>query len=127
MKHPHRDVASSTQIKDVFRRKLPYHSRVAAATVLPDDDCTCCSLSVLSCLLASCLISYFSLERNKQDRTGRKDDYLQTAAVTVDGNILLAGLTYGNWNGTNVGFAEAAAVKLDLDGTVLWRWQVQTC
>lgn len=52
---------------------------------------------------------------------------MNTAAVTADGNVVLAGHTQGHWNGTQVGFYDAAAVKLDADGTVLWRWQVKTC
>lgn len=40
---------------------------------------------------------------------------------------MLAGRTDGNWNGTNDGYFDAAAVKLDADGKVLWRWQVTTC
>lgn len=52
---------------------------------------------------------------------------MNTAAVTADGNIVLAGNTFGNWAGDFVGSADAAAVKLHSNGTVLWRWQVQNC
>lgn len=47
-------------------------------------------------------------------------DYIEAAAVTADGNIVLAGGT------TSVGSAEAASVKLHSNSTVLWRWQVKT-
>lgn len=47
--------------------------------------------------------------------------------MTADGNIVLAGWTLGSWANTMVGVTDAAAVKLDANGTELWRWQVKTC
>ena len=37
---------------------------------------------------------------------------------------MLAGETYGNWSGTSTGSLDFAAVKLDANGTEVWRWQV---
>lgn len=46
-----------------------------------------------------------------------------------DGSVILAGVTERNWAGTNPDFESTgddfAAVKLDADGVVEWRWQVR--
>lgn len=50
---------------------------------------------------------------------------MTAAAVAQDGSIILAGSTAGDWNGSIVGTRDFAAVRLDVDGTELWRWQVR--
>lgn len=59
----------------------------------------------------------------RQDGTGNFDSF-QAAVPTGDGSAVLAGVTFGSWNGTNAGSGDFAAVKLDTNGTVDWRWQV---
>lgn len=44
--------------------------------------------------------------------------------ATPDGGIVLAGNSFGDWNGTNAGEEDFIAVKIDTDGKELWRWQV---
>ncbi|CAN0451410.1 unnamed protein product, partial [Laminaria digitata] len=52
-------------------------------------------------------------------------DALAAISIGEDDIIVAAGSTDGNWNGTNVGGGtQFAAVKIDSDGTELWRWQV---
>lgn len=58
-----------------------------------------------------------------QDGTSENDG-ISTAVATGDGSAVLAGFTYGLWNGTTDGSYDFAAVKLDANGTVQWRWQV---
>ena len=38
--------------------------------------------------------------------------------------MYLVGDTFGNWSGVNEGARDFAAVKLDANGSELWRWQV---
>lgn len=45
--------------------------------------------------------------------------------MDVNGSVVVAGNTYGNWSGVNAGSGDWAAVKLDADGAVLWQWQVK--
>ena len=52
------------------------------------------------------------------------NDYANTAVTTINGTFVLAGSTYGDWNGSNAGNSDFAAVKLDADGNVIWKWQV---
>ena len=59
-----------------------------------------------------------------QEGSAEFDSFL--GATTADnGSVVLVGVTYGNWSGTNQGGGDFAAVKLDADGFVSWRWQVQ--
>lgn len=54
-------------------------------------------------------------------------EYLTAATLGGDdGSVILAGNTFGTWTGTSVYSSGTmfAAVKLDSDGAVLWRWQV---
>lgn len=51
-------------------------------------------------------------------------DRLRAAVTGPDGSFILAGYTSGNWDGTNSGDEDFAALKLDADGTVRWKWQV---
>lgn len=42
-----------------------------------------------------------------------------------DGSVVLAGVTWGEWaRSADTNGGDMAAVKLDADGAVLWRWQV---
>ena len=59
----------------------------------------------------------------RQDGTSDVD-YIRTVVATGGGSTVLAGYTYGSWNGSNNGLDDFAAVKLDVDGTVEWKWQV---
>ena len=52
-------------------------------------------------------------------------DKVCAAVVTADGNIVLSGYTDGDFDGTQIGSYDAAAVKLDTDGQELWRYQVK--
>lgn len=74
-----------------------------------------CYPSSLSNLL---LLSYIS-----QDGTDGIN-FLQTATALADGSVVLAGSTTGSWSGSNQGEEDFAAVKLDVDGVEVWRWQV---
>lgn len=53
------------------------------------------------------------------------DDVAKSVALGVDNSIVLGGYTAGNWDGPNAGLNDFAAVKLDANGTELWRWQVR--
>ena len=59
----------------------------------------------------------------RQDGTSG-DDFIRTVVATGGGSTVLAGDTYGSWNGANNSSADFAAVKLDADGTAEWKWQV---
>lgn len=39
--------------------------------------------------------------------------------------MILAGESWGAWNGRHYGGVDFAAVKLDSDGSEIWRWQVK--
>lgn len=42
-----------------------------------------------------------------------------------DGSVIVVGLVNGTWGSKpSIGAADFAAVKLDCNGTVLWRWRV---
>lgn len=51
-------------------------------------------------------------------------DRVLGAAALDAGGVVLAGYSKGNWSGTSKGSNDFTAVELDLNGTVLWRWQV---
>ncbi|CAN0529637.1 unnamed protein product, partial [Scytosiphon promiscuus] len=52
-------------------------------------------------------------------------DACTTAAMGEDGSVVLAGITSGVWNSPNAGgYSDFAAVKLDIKGEEIWRWQV---
>ncbi|CAM9445750.1 unnamed protein product [Ectocarpus fasciculatus] len=52
------------------------------------------------------------------------NDKIQAAAATGDGSVVLAGYTHGEWSGELTGEeSDFAAVKLDANGTEVWRWQ----
>ena len=61
-----------------------------------------------------------------QNGTDEREE-IRAAAVGEDGSVVLAGYSYGNWSGASAGDtrnADFVAVKLDVDGKELWRWQV---
>lgn len=60
----------------------------------------------------------------RQDRTIDVDIGEAMIRSIDSDSIVLAGHTYDHWNGTDIGFRDFAAVKLDLDGQEMWRWQV---
>lgn len=45
-------------------------------------------------------------------------------AAVGDGSVVMAGSTEGSWNEDNEGGDDFAAVKLDSNGSVVWKWQV---
>lgn len=51
-------------------------------------------------------------------------DMFDAATMGLDGSVVLAGYTAGDWAAENQGGNDFAAVKLDADGTLLWQWQV---
>ena len=60
----------------------------------------------------------------EQDGT-EQDEVISTCSKTADGNVVLTGLTQGDWVETNTGLWALVAVKLDVaDGSVIWRYQV---
>ena len=58
-----------------------------------------------------------------QNGTGEYEECF-TMAAAGKGPVVLAGKTKGNWSGTSAGHTDFAAVKLDANGTEVWRWQV---
>lgn len=58
-----------------------------------------------------------------QDGTS-SDEWLYAVVVTEDGFAVLAGIMYGSWNTIYAGSEDFAAVKLDANGTIEWKWQV---
>lgn len=56
-----------------------------------------------------------------------KEERLYASATTADGNVVLAGHTLGNWNGTQAGYHDAAVAKINAqNGEVIWRYMVRT-
>ena len=52
-------------------------------------------------------------------------DYARSAVVAEDGSVFVVIETNGHWGGSlRVGADDFAAVKLDANGTEIWRWQV---
>ncbi|CAM9807714.1 unnamed protein product, partial [Ascophyllum nodosum] len=58
-----------------------------------------------------------------QNGTDEEDSWM-AVAMGGDGSVVLAGYTCGNWITTQVGACDVAVAKLDLNGTLLWTWQV---
>lgn len=61
-----------------------------------------------------------------QEGSSEFDNVLGAAALD-GGRVVLAGYSSGDWSRTNKGITDFAAVGIDLNGTVLWRWQVTWC
>lgn len=51
-------------------------------------------------------------------------DSITDVAVGDDGSVLLAGDTWGYWDGTNAGRFDFAVCQLNAKGNETWRWQV---
>lgn len=68
----------------------------------------------------------YSLFHHIVEQEGTDDsDKMHAIAMGKDGSVVLAGSTDGNWNAhPSDGTHDFAAVKLDVDGNVLWRWRV---
>lgn len=64
-----------------------------------------------------------------QDGTVFNDKW-EAAATAVDGSIIVAGTTHGNWTGTKYIFGDDprdfAAMAIDEDGMLLWSYQVKS-
>ncbi|CAN0483185.1 unnamed protein product, partial [Scytosiphon promiscuus] len=43
--------------------------------------------------------------------------------MAEDGSVVVVGYTYGDWDGVNAGGADFAALRLDANGTEIWRYQ----
>ena len=57
-----------------------------------------------------------------------EEDWFSAAAALEGGSAILVGYTFGSWNAENIGggnTSDFAAVILDADGIVKWRWQVR--
>ena len=61
-------------------------------------------------------------------RQGGSDRVDESRIVFVedDESVVLIGHTHGLWSGKSYGDVDLAAVKLDVNGGELWRWQVTT-
>lgn len=47
-------------------------------------------------------------------------------AILGDDSVVITGYTEGAIAETNAGGSDVCAVRLDADGTEVWRWQVRT-
>lgn len=64
-----------------------------------------------------------------QDGTNETDVF-SDAVNGLNDTFVIVGHSTGDWNGKNSGSGDMIATKLDIDGNVLWRWQVtsgKTC
>lgn len=55
----------------------------------------------------------------------QEKDKFNCVAVGKDGSAVLAGFSRGAWDGFISGSQDFAAVKIDSDGSELWKWQVK--
>lgn len=55
-----------------------------------------------------------------------EDDVFLGGGMGDNSSVILVGSSYGNWADTNKGGEDFIAVKLDADGNILWKWQVNT-
>lgn len=105
---------------------LPLRVRLLLLWVAQVDSCQyvgaigCCLGGVSS---AHSTASPTSLLHTQNGTTG--DDRLQSVVMTADEGIVLSGYTTGDFSGTQIGWYDAAVVKLDADGEELWRYQVK--
>lgn len=61
---------------------------------------------------------------NDDQEGSTESDFMKAAATFDDGAVVLAGYTSGDWHTRTNGGDDFAAIKLDTDGSVLWKWQV---
>lgn len=61
-----------------------------------------------------------------QEGTDSTDRFEAAAVFEDDNSFVLAGFTTGGWNGdsSGSGSSDFAAVKIDVSGDVVWRFQV---
>lgn len=52
------------------------------------------------------------------------DDSIRGAAIGSNGTYVFAGNTRGDLNGTNAGSYDRGAFKIDVEGDIVWTWQV---
>lgn len=53
-------------------------------------------------------------------------DKIRDAANGLNNTFVAVGISFGNWSGTNAGSGDMVATKLDINGDVLWKWQVRS-
>ncbi|CAN0353237.1 unnamed protein product [Laminaria digitata] len=58
-----------------------------------------------------------------QNGTTDTDEVLDVEDA-LNNTFVLVGRSSGDWDGANAGSADMAAMKLDIDGNLLWKWQV---
>ena len=66
-------------------------------------------------------------QSNGKDGSGAGRSSIRGATALADGSVVLGGSTEGDWNTTNKGLKDFAAVKLDIGGVEEWRYQVRRC
>lgn len=59
-----------------------------------------------------------------QEDTGDSGSFIRGMTMAEDGSMVLVGYTYGAWDGVNAGETDLAALRLDTNGTEIWRYQV---
>lgn len=64
-----------------------------------------------------------ALSLSQDGTTG--NDVVTAVTAERDGSVFLAGSTNGSWDGPNNGSYVFAAVKLNVNGIEVWRWQVR--
>ena len=52
-------------------------------------------------------------------------DVCYGVAMADDGSVVVAGYTWGDWDGVNAGGYDFVAIKLDAAGEEVWVWQVR--
>ena len=73
------------------------------------------------------ILQAWSLEGSLQwskELSSAGDDYLRAMKADSQGNLYLAGYSYGAWQGANQGDADGVLLKLDGDGNLLWASQL---
>ena len=53
-------------------------------------------------------------------------DYINAAAGADDGSVIIAGNTWDSYEDVNAGYSDFVAVKIDGDGSIIWKWQVRS-
>ena len=64
-----------------------------------------------------------SLVVAQQDGTEEADS-ISGGGRGDNGSVILVGSTWGDWEKSNQGGEDFAAVKLHTNGSILWKWQV---
>ncbi|CAM9975026.1 unnamed protein product, partial [Scytosiphon promiscuus] len=58
-----------------------------------------------------------------EDGTADEGSFIRGMTMAEDGSVVVVGYTYGDWDGVNAGGADFAALRLDANGTEIWRYQ----